>query len=72
MLQEKSVTHPVIVSPDLYRKGFRDGARSRMSGDHPDYLAGWRMGFKMYRCNIPACQETPLERGSGDELLNPI
>lgn len=43
-----------------------------MSGDHPDYLAGWRMGFKMYRCNIPACQETPLERGSGDELLNPI
>lgn len=71
----QTIEHPVLINPDLYRRGFKDGCRSVLSGRYGgdrDYLSGWREGFKRYESKIPACQEAPLERGAHDELLNPI
>jgi hypothetical protein len=70
-----TVEHSILIDPALYRAGFRDGCRSRMRGslcENQSYLAGFNVGIRLYRSEIPAVTEGYLERGHGDELLNPL
>lgn len=65
----------IVIDPVLFEIGVRDGKVSMMRGslcDNASYLAGFRAGIVFYRCSIPAVTESPLERGHGDELLNPL
>lgn len=65
----------IVIDPVIYQAGFRDGQRSMMRGSlsgNESYLAGFHAGLTLYRSNIPAVTEGYLERGHGDELLNPL
>lgn len=70
-----TIEHRIIIDPVLYRAGFKDGTCSMMRGsfcDNESYLAGFNAGLRLYRSEVPAIAESVLERGWGDELLNPI
>lgn len=65
----------IPIDPVLFEAGYRDGKLSMMRGslsDNVSYLAGFRAGAIFYRCSVPAVTELHLERGHGDELLNPL
>jgi hypothetical protein len=67
------------LSPDeLYSAGYRDGVA--LKAKHPqfcinlEYLKGYVAGYRANPdslFNLPAVAESHLERGWGDELLNP-
>lgn len=71
-----TIDHRILIDPVLYQAGFKDGTRSMMKGslcDNHSYLAGFNAGIRLYRSPIPdGIQESYLERGHGDELLNPL
>lgn len=65
----------IVIDPIMFEAGYRDGKVSMMRGsfaDNVSYLAGFQTGLKFYRCSVPAVTESHLERGHGDELLNPL
>ena len=65
----------VAINPILFERGYKDGRISMMRGslsDNLSYLQGFRTGLTFYRCSVPAVQESYLERGAHDELLNPF
>jgi hypothetical protein len=74
-----AIAPPVLAPDQIYGAGFRDGFNRRIPNpnfsDNIDYLRGHVAGYRtnpQTLFNVETSPEALLERGWGDELLNPI